>query len=237
MREETMTDTAMAASVLAARHPDIAVTRLVVSPLAANCYLLTCRATGELIVIDAGDEAGRIVEAIDTLTGGQRQRVRAIVNTHGHIDHTAAVAELRDTLGPVPVLMHAADVELVEGNGPDGQRILGREYRPVLPDRLLREGDQVRWGACALRVIETPGHSPGGICLYGHGLLLSGDTLFRRGVGAWRFFKGDKAALFAGIRQKLLRLPDETIVYPGHGEATTIGEERSENRYLQRSES
>lgn len=237
MGEETMIDTAVAAGALAARHPDITVTRLVVSPLAANCYLLTCRATGELVVVDAGDEATRIIDALDTATAGQRQLVRTIVNTHGHIDHTAAVAELRDVLGPVPVVMHEADIEVVAGNGPDGQRLLGREYRPVLPDRLVREGDAVRWGACALRVIETPGHSPGGICLHGHGLLLSGDTLFRRGVGAWRFFKGDKAALFAGIHQKLLPLPDETVVYPGHGEATTIGEERSENRYLQRSES
>lgn len=229
-----MTDTPVAASALAAHHPAIIVTRLVVSPLAANCYLLTCRATGEMIVVDAGDESGRIIAAIDSGTDEQRQLVRAIVNTHGHIDHTAAVAELRDALGPVPVLMHPADVELIEGNGPDGQRFLGREYRPVGPDRLLSEGDEVRWGNCALRVIETPGHSPGGICLHGHGLLLSGDTLFRRGVGAWRFFKGDKAALFAGIHQKLLTLPDETVVYSGHGEVTTIGEERSENRYLQR---
>lgn len=222
---------------LAARHAAIDITRLVVSPLAANCYLLTCRATGELLVVDAGDEAVRIVEELDRLTGGARARVRLIVNTHGHIDHTAAVAGLRAALGPLPVLMHQADIEVVQGNGPDSERMLGREYVPVLPDRLLREGDEVRWGACALRVIETPGHSPGGICLYGHGLLLSGDTLFRHGVGAWRFFKGDKQALFAGIHDKLLTLPPETVVYPGHGEATTIGEERANNPYLRRAES
>lgn len=232
-----MTDTLAAATPLAAHHPAIAITRLVVSPLAANCYLLTCRQTGDLIVVDAGDDGARILDTIDAATEGQRQRVRLIVNTHGHIDHTAAVADLRAALGPVPVLMHPADIEVVEGNGPDGLRFLGREYLPVLPDRLLHEGDEVRWGACALRVIETPGHSPGGICLLGHGLLLSGDTLFRRGVGAWRFFKGDKAALFSGIREKLLTLPAETVVYPGHGETTTIGEERAENPYLQRSES
>ena len=222
------------ADTLAMYHPDIAVTRLVVSPLAANCYVLTCRATGEAIVVDAGDEGARIVAEIDRITGGARGRVRLIVNTHGHIDHTAAVADLRAALGPLPVLMHPADIEVVEGNGPDGLRMLKREYVPVLPDGLLHEGDEVRWGSCALRTIETPGHSPGGICLYGHGLLLSGDTLFRRGVGSWRFFKGDKAALFAGIFEKILPLPPETVVYPGHGEATTIGAERAENPYLQR---
>ncbi len=215
-------------------HPDLIVTRLVVSPLAANCYLLTCRATGELIVIDAGDEGERILQTIDTLTAGDRRKVRLIVNTHGHIDHTAAVSVLREALGPVPVVMHQDDVELVVGNGPDGQRLLGREYVAILPDQLLNEGDLVRWGHCALRVFETPGHSPGGICLYGHGILISGDTLFRNGVGAWRFFKGNKADLFSNIHRKLLTLPNETVVYSGHGDATTIGEERTGNRYLQR---
>jgi hydroxyacylglutathione hydrolase len=232
-----MAETKELMAALAARHPDIAVRRIVVSPLAANCYLLTCRATGEVLVIDAGDEGGRILYEIDRLTEGARERVRLIVNTHGHFDHTAAVADLRAALGPVPVLMHPDDVELVEGNGPDTLRMLGRAYTPVLPDRLLREGDEVRWGACALRTIATPGHSPGGICLYGHGLLISGDTLFRRGVGAWRYFKGDKAALFAGLHGKILTLPPETVVYPGHGEPTTIGEEIAENPYLQSAES
>ena len=232
-----MTQMNAATMNLANQHPAVGVTRLVVSPLAANCYLLTCCATGAILVVDAGDEGARIVQELDRLTGGAPEKVELIVNTHGHIDHTAAVADVRTALGPIPVLMHQADIEVVEGNGPDGLRMMGREYVPVLPDGLLREGDEVRWGNCALRVIETPGHSPGGICLYGHGLLLSGDTLFRHGVGAWRFFKGDKRALFAGIHDKLLTLPPETVVYPGHGEATTIGEEIANNPYLQPIES
>jgi hydroxyacylglutathione hydrolase len=216
----------------AGRHPDIAVTRLVVTPLAANCYLLLCRASGDLIVVDAGDEAGRILWHVDRLTGGRRERLRLLVNTHGHADHTAAVADLRAELGPVPVLMHPDDVELVEGNASDARRYLARDYTPVPPDRLLREGDLVAFGECALRVIETPGHSPGGICLYGHGLVLTGDSLFRRGVGSWKYFKGDRDALFGSLRAKVLTLPGETVVYPGHGEPTTIAEERAENRYV-----
>lgn len=214
------------------RHPDIAVTRLVVTRLAANCYLLLCRASGDLIVVDAGDDAGRILWHVDRLTGGRRERLRLIVNTHGHADHTAAVADLRGVLGPVPVLMHADDVELVEGNGSDARRYMGRDYTPVRPDRLLREGDAVEFGRCALRVIETPGHSPGGICLHGHGLVLTGDSLFRRGVGSWKYFKGDRDALFGSLRAKVLTLPGETVVYPGHGEPTTIAEERVENPYV-----
>lgn len=216
--------------------PMIAITRLVVSPLASNCYLLRCRATGEVLVVDAGDEADRILAALTRLAVQGATAVRAIVNTHGHVDHTAAVAALRTALGPIPVLMHPDDVELVEGNGPDALRLLGREYVPVLPDRLLHDGEEIRWGACVLRVLATPGHSPGGVCLYGHGVLLSGDTLFRRSIGSWRFYKGSKATLLASIREKLLSLPPETVVYPGHGEATTIAEEEAENRYLHRAD-
>lgn len=213
-------------------YPDLGVTRLVVSPLASNCYLLRCRATDEVLVVDAGDNGARILWTIDQLTAGRRERVRLIVNTHGHVDHTAAVADLREALGPVPVLMHPDDIALVEGNGDDARQYLGRAYTPVLPDRLLREGDEVQFGRCALRVIETPGHSPGGICLYGHGLLFSGDSLFRRAVGRWDFFGGDREALLGSLRRKVLTLPGDTVVYPGHGEATTIGAERAENPYL-----
>jgi hydroxyacylglutathione hydrolase len=230
-----MAERSTAATVMteASAHTALTITRLVVSQLASNCYLVTCRATGELIVIDAGDESARILAAIAEASGGDNSRVKLIVNTHGHFDHTAAIADLRAALGPTPVLMHAADIEVVEGNGPGARKFLGHDYVPVLPDRTLGEGDEVRWGECALRVIETPGHSPGGICLYGHGVLFSGDSLFQRGVGAWHFFKGDKAALLGSLREKVLTLPPETVVYPGHGEPTTIGVEQRENPYFQ----
>jgi glyoxylase-like metal-dependent hydrolase (beta-lactamase superfamily II) len=235
MMSEVMTETTQAASYaesLAARHPKIAVTQLVVSPIRANCFLLQCRATGEVLVVDAGSDGDDILAAIDTITGGAREQVRLIVNTHGHVDHVGAVADLRAALGPVPVLMHPDGVELVEGNGPDAARFMKRPYVPVLPDRLLRDGDEVAWGDCSLRVIETPGHSPDGISLHGHGLVLTGDTLFRRSVGSWKYFKGNKADLFASLH-RLIALPPETAVYPGHGDPTTIGEERAENRFVQ----
>jgi len=215
-------------------HPALTITRLIVSPLHANCYLLTCRATGAVLVVDAGDEAARILAAIGWLTAGGAGRVAAIVNTHGHVDHTAAVGAVRAALGSIPVLMGPLDVELVLGNGPDAARLLGREYEPILPDRTVDDGDEIRWGTCVLRVLATPGHSPGGICLYGHGVLLSGDTLFRCGVGSWRGFKGDRVALRASIRERLLPLPPDTMVYPGHGEPTTLAAEATGNRFLRR---
>jgi hydroxyacylglutathione hydrolase len=233
---EVMTETTQAASdaeTLAMRHPEIAVTRLEVSPIRANCYLLRCRATGEVLVVDAGADGEEILAAIDAVTGAARESVRLIVSTHGHIDHVGAVAELREALGPIPVLMHPDGIELVEGNGPDAERFLKRPYVPVLPDLLVRDGDEITWGNCTLRVIETPGHSPDGISLYGHGLVLTGDTLFRRSVGAWKFFKGNKEDLFASLH-RLVALPPETVVYSGHGEPTTIAEERAENKYVQK---
>jgi glyoxylase-like metal-dependent hydrolase (beta-lactamase superfamily II) len=229
----TQAVTADYAMALAARHSEIGVTRLEVSPIRANCYLLNCRATGEVLVVDAGGDGDRILAAIDEQTGGARERVRQIVSTHGHIDHVAAVAELRAALGPIPVAMHPDGIELVEGNGPDAERFMKQPYVPIRPDRLVRDGDEIAWGACTLRVIETPGHSPDGISLYGHGLALTGDTLFRRSVGAWKFFKGNKEDLFASLH-RLAALPPETVVYSGHGEPTTIEEERAENKYLQR---
>lgn len=229
----TSTVTAEYTAELAARHPDIAVVRLEVSPIRANCYLLTCRATGAVLVVDAGGDGDLILAAIDAQTGGRRELVHSIVSTHGHIDHVAAVADLREALGPIPVAMHPDGIELVAGNGPDAERFMKRPYVPILPDRLVRAGDTISWGACRLQVIETPGHSPDGISLFGHGLALTGDTLFRRSVGAWKFFKGNKVDLFASL-QRLAELPPETVVYSGHGDPTTIDEERAENKYLQR---
>jgi hydroxyacylglutathione hydrolase len=234
MRDHADAIPAPAGAVTAWSHPALTIVRLSVSPLRANCYLLACRATGAVLVVDAGDEAGRILAALARLTDGMTEQVAAIVNTHGHVDHTAAVGALRAALGPVPVLMGPLDSELVLGNGPDAARLLGREYLPVLPNRPLADGDEIRWGACAFRVLATPGHSPGGVCLYGHGVLLSGDTLLRGTVGSWRGFKGDRLALLASIRERLLPLPPGTAVYPGHGEPTTLAAEATGNRFVNR---
>jgi len=163
--------------------PAFTITRLIVSPLHANCYLLACRATGAVLVVDAGDEAARILIAIARLTDGATGRVAAIVNTHGHVDHTAAVGALRAALGAVPVLMHSLDVELVLGNGPDAARLLGREYQAILPDRTVDDGDEIRWGACAFRVLARAGPPPGGGVLF----VRAWCTIERRYVvSAWR---------------------------------------------------
>lgn len=211
---------------------ELIVRRLEVSRLRANCYVVTCSVTGTTIVIDAGDEQQRILAAIDEATGGDRGRLALIVNTHGHADHTAAVSDLRAILGPIPVVMHADDVELIAGNSSDAHQYMRRSYVPVPPERLVGDGDIIEFGARALRVIHTPGHSPGGICLYGHGVLFSGDSLFQGGVGNWSYFKGNRDDLLRTVRSSVLTLPPETRVYPGHGPPTTIGDELATNPYF-----
>lgn len=212
--------------------PDLFVRRLPVSRLNANCYIVTCAATGATIIIDAGDEYERVLTALDEVTGGERDRLRMIVSTHGHADHTAAVSDLRAVLGPVPVVMHALDVELVEGNSSDAHQYMRRAYVPVLPDRLVADGDTIAFGTCTLRVIHTPGHSPGGVCLYGHGVVFSGDSLFRGGVGNWSYFKGNRDDLLRTVKTGVLSLPPATRVLPGHGDPTTVGQELATNPYF-----
>lgn len=211
---------------------ELIVRRLEVSRLRANCYVVTCTTTGMTILIDAGDEHERILAAIDEATAGDRGRLALIVNTHGHADHTAAVSDLRALLGPVPVVMHADDVELIEGNSSDAHQYMWRSYVPVRPERLVGDGDIVEFGAGTLRVIHTPGHSPGGICLYGHGILFSGDSLFQGGVGNWSYYKGNRDDLLRTLRSNVLTLPPETRVYPGHGQPTTVGDELATNPYF-----
>lgn len=208
------------------------VRRLEVSRLKANCYVVSCARSLATIVIDAGDECERILRALDEATDGDRSRLTQLVNTHGHADHTAAVSDLRAVLGPVPVVMHGADIELVAGSDSDARQYMRRPYTAVYPESLVDEGDTIHFGDCALRVIHTPGHSPGGLCLYGHGLVFTGDSLFQGGVGNWSFFKGNRDDLLRTVRERVLSLPPDTVAYPGHGPATTIGEERATNPYF-----
>lgn len=195
---------------MATTGPEVQVQVLPVGVLATNCYLVNDPESGEILVIDPGAEPERVLEGIQALGG----RVTAIVNTHGHWDHLGADEEVRRATG-APLMIHEADVHW-----------LGRA------DRLLRGGEELPLGRHRVRVIHTPGHSEGGICLYLPGVLFSGDTLFAESVGRTDLPGGSLAALVASIREKLFRLPEETVVYPGHGPATTIGDERSLNPYV-----
>jgi glyoxylase-like metal-dependent hydrolase (beta-lactamase superfamily II) len=203
---------------------------LMVGQLDTDCYILGDEESREAVVIDPGDDVEEIVSQLEA----DRLKVVAIVNTHGHFDHILANAELaRRTQAPVCV--HRADAPLL--TSPGFARAFGfADAEPLKPDRLLEEGEEVAFGRHRLRVIHTPGHSPGGIALLleegGRKMVFVGDTLFYNGVGRTDLPGSSTEALLASIQGKLFPLGDDTIVYPGHGPDTTIGRERAQNPFL-----
>lgn len=182
-----------------------------VGPLAANCYVVS--AGGDAVVVDPGAEAARIIKAV-----GDR-RVAAILATHGHSDHVGAVKELAAATG-APFMVPAGDLALAE-------KYVGAQA--AVP---LNDGDRLDFGDISLKVIATPGHTPGSSCFYAPGLLFSGDTLFAGGVGRTDLPGGSSDALFSSIRERIFTLAGDTVVYPGHGERTTVARERESNPFF-----
>ena len=242
--------------------------------LQCNCSILGDPETREAIVIDPGDEVERILEILRE----HQLNVRAIVSTHTHIDHVGGLARLHAAT-KAPVLIHEADLELYRHLDMQAQFLGMRTPEAMRIEDFVKEGDSVRWGTYAARVIHTPGHTPGSISLLvekgqaaeqpsadrvkpqsskasaeahleAHlrglagkagpsreggltpGRLVAGDTLFQGSIGRTDLWGGSMKDILSSIREKLLALPDETMVIPGHGENTTIGAERAENPYL-----
>lgn len=202
---------------------------LVVPPFESNCWILGCSETQAAIVIDPGDEAG----ILHTLKA-HKLAVKYLIHTHGHLDHVSATAAIQQQTG-APVLLHEADQILLDNL--ELQATMFGLTVPASPtvDRYICEGDKVDWGKDTLSVIETPGHSPGGICLNleRDKILFAGDTLFQDSIGRTDLWGGDYEQLLDSIRDKLWQLDDDTIVCPGHGPRTTIGREKCENPFLQ----
>lgn len=199
-----------------------------VGPIQTNSYLVTCRQTREALLVDPGWEDDTIQEAIDR----RDAHVRYVVNTHAHWDHIGGNARYVESTG-APLLMHEIDLPLLHQRG--GAALWDIPLRPSPePDRFLDEGDVLEVGGLRFAILFTPGHTPGHISLYEaeHGVLLDGDVLFRRGIGRTDLPGGDQDALYHSIRNVLFALPADVVVYPGHGEPTTIGEERDLNPWL-----
>ncbi|KPJ70398.1 hypothetical protein AMJ51_02040 [Microgenomates bacterium DG_75] len=196
--------------------------RLVVGQLQTNCYLVWDEESRQAIIIDPGDDGDYIIRKVLDLQLGPK----AIVATHGHVDHILAVTELKLAFRR-PFWIHQGDLFLVRRMQASAKHWFGIEVDPPPEiDKFIKEGELIKFGKEQLKVMETPGHSPGGVSLYGGGVLFSGDTLFCRGVGRYDFSYASREDLFASIKNKLFKLPDETRVYPGHGPETTIGEEK-----------
>jgi hydroxyacylglutathione hydrolase len=229
-----------------------------VGMLQCNCSILGDPVTREAIVVDPGDDVGRILEILK----GHGLKLRAIVSTHTHIDHVGGLAELHRATG-APVMIHEADMKLYKHLDMQAQWLGVPTPAVTRIEDFVKEGDAVRWGGFAARVLHTPGHTPGSISLViepgatgtaltegarsenrSHerpagmregvepGILLAGDTLFQRSIGRTDLWGGSTPQILESIREKLLVLPEETIVFPGHGDTTTIGEEREQNPFL-----
>lgn len=202
--------------------------RLVVGHLSANCYVVGLESDGEGMVIDPGGNYEDIIKAIDD----SGLEIKTIALTHGHSDHIAALRDIQDRTG-AQVAIHIEDADFLEGRGSFSSQF-GISYRtPHPPDRLLREGDNIDVGNLSFKVIHTPGHTPGSICLRTDDKVFTGDTIFRRGIGTTLMPGSSRRQLLESIHTRLMVLPDETILYPGHGRETTIGAERRDNPYAQ----
>lgn len=201
---------------------------LPVGPLWANCYIVGCERTRLGAVIDPGDEADRILAAVRDLG----LTITHVLLTHAHFDHIAAAdAVLRATGASLAI--HPDDIPLLNAGG--GAAFFGIEPPPI-PEPAIRlaAGQEIAIGDLTLRVLHTPGHSPGHVTFYeaSEQAIFDGDVLFAQGIGRADLPGGSYAVLMRSIREQLLRLPDETRVYSGHGPPTTIGQERSTNPWL-----
>lgn len=197
--------------------------KIIVGPIETNCYILGSAKTHQALVIDPGSE----VEEIKKCLKEHQLKIKAVVNTHGHIDHIGADAYLDS-----PVYIHRLDAEFLTNPDLNLCRMFGFVLPSIKLDVLLEDGQKIEAGEVCLEVIHTPGHTPGGICLKADKFVLTGDTLFAQGVGRTDIPGASEKALFNSIRTRLFTLADNLIIYPGHGPSSTIGQARKDNAFL-----
>ena len=196
---------------------DITIEKIVVGEFQANCYVVACKKTGRGFIIDPGDEYERIKKVIDRMD----VEPSFIVNTHGHLDHIK-----EDEKFHLPVYIHKQDAECLRNPDKNLSSLFGFPFVVSVETVLLEDGYILKIGETEFEVLHTPGHSPGSACLKSGELVFTGDTLFCGGYGRTDLPGGSEERLLGSIKNKLLVLPDETVIYPGHGPSSTIGAEK-----------
>ena len=206
------------------------VKQMMVGMMGVCCYIVACDKTGEAVIIDPGGNEDEILSACQQ----ENLKVKYIVNTHGHPDHVCGNRQLKEATG-AEIVMHSADADFFSQSSVE--QFFSQLGLPASPpvDKRVEDGDTLTFGNETLKVILTPGHTPGGICLYSHPNLFTGDTLFAGGVGRTDFPGGNTQQMMTSIKERLLSLPPDTIVWPGHGyggDRSTIGQEKTGNPFI-----
>jgi glyoxylase-like metal-dependent hydrolase (beta-lactamase superfamily II) len=198
-----------------------------VGPIMANCYILGCEDTKEAVVIDPGDDADQILLKLADL----KLKVKYIINTHGHFDHVGANRRMKEATG-AQLLIHAQDAPMLDHLSQAAASFGLRSENSPQPDKTVDDGDIIKFGNISLKVLHSPGHSPGGISLYTKGYVFVGDTLFQGSIGRTDLPGGNFNTLKNSIQNKLFVLEDSTRVFTGHGPETTIGREKRYNPFV-----
>lgn len=201
---------------------------VVVGTFQENCYIISSQQTKEAIIIDPGDESERILEVAKDMG----VNVKVIANSHGHGDHVMAISGIKQ-IHDIPFLIHNSEIPVLERSNQSMRDYLGDNLSGIpQPDGYVEDNGKVSVAGLDLHVIHTPGHTPGSVSYFVNGLLFSGDTLFRGSIGRTDLPGGSYEQIMEGITNKLLKLPDDTIVLPGHMLQTSIGEERNNNPFI-----
>jgi hydroxyacylglutathione hydrolase len=198
-----------------------------------NCYVVWCGETREAVVIDPGFERQDEGEEILGVLNENKLRLKFIIDTHGHPDHTCANGIVKDATG-APILIHEMDANMLSGVRKQVVGFFGFPIKSSPADGRLKNGDVVKFGKITLQVLHTPGHSQGSISLVGEDYVFTGDTLFAGSIGRVDLPGGSGTQIIKSLRENLAALPDKFIVYPGHGPKSTIGEEKKNNPFLQK---
>jgi len=205
--------------------------RLILGAYETNCYILRSGETAkDCLIVDAGLEAGQLINFLKE----HKLNPVAVVLTHGHIDHIAGVAALRAEFTDIKVYIHEIDAKMLTEAEHNLSTLTGLQFSADPADLFIEDGDVIEQAGVKLQVLHTPGHTPGGICLYSkdEGIVFTDDTLFADSIGRTDFPNGSMSQLLNSIKEKLLTLPDETKVYPGHGPITTIAREKAHNQFF-----